>query len=159
MQFERNCNFLNSSSMMEVHMGITRDSGLGLLIGWATSNMFFSPFLGWNRTNSTITEATTGLLYQPRIMMDDDEFGAIGAMLDGRNRSTRSKSVSVPRLPPQIPHDLNRARTLAAAMGSRQLSDWATARPCQKLVGRFLSLPASCVLFNLQNFRIFLEHF
>jgi hypothetical protein len=28
-------------------------------------------FLGWSGTESTITGATTGLLYQPRMMIDD----------------------------------------------------------------------------------------
>jgi hypothetical protein len=31
--------------------------------------------------------------------------------------------------PPQIPHDLSRARTQAAAVGSRRLTGWAMARP------------------------------
>jgi pimeloyl-ACP methyl ester carboxylesterase len=34
-------------------------------------------FSGWSGTESTITEATTGLLYQPR-MMDDNECGTVG---------------------------------------------------------------------------------
>jgi hypothetical protein len=42
---------------------------------------FFLFFLGvGSGTESTITEATTGLLYQPRMMMDDDECGAVGGM-------------------------------------------------------------------------------
>jgi hypothetical protein len=45
------------------------------------------------------------------------------------NRSTRRKPAPVPLCPPQIPHDLTRARTRAAAGGSRQLTAWATARP------------------------------
>jgi hypothetical protein len=44
-----------------------------------THSCFFS--LVWSRTASTITEATTRLLYQPRIIMDDNECGAICAML------------------------------------------------------------------------------
>jgi hypothetical protein len=32
-------------------------------------------------TESTITEASSGLLYQPQIMMDGDECGAIGGMI------------------------------------------------------------------------------
>jgi hypothetical protein len=39
--------------------------------------------LGWSETESTFTVATTGLLYQPWIMMDDDECGAIGGILVG----------------------------------------------------------------------------
>jgi hypothetical protein len=37
--------------------------------------------LGRSGTEPTITEATVGLLYQPRIMMEDDECGAIGGMI------------------------------------------------------------------------------
>jgi hypothetical protein len=68
----------------------------------------------------------TGLFYQPRMI--DDESGAVGGMRIGRgNRSTRRKSASVPLYPPQIPHDLIWARTVAAAVGSRRLTTWATA--------------------------------
>jgi hypothetical protein len=50
---------------------------------------------------------------------DDDECGAVGGMLIGReNRSTRRKPAPVPLSPPQIPRDLTRARTRAAAVGS-----------------------------------------
>jgi hypothetical protein len=34
---------------------------------------------------STVTEATTGLLYEPRMMIKDDECGAIGGMLGREN--------------------------------------------------------------------------
>jgi hypothetical protein len=68
---------------------------------------------------STITEAATGLLYQPQMVMDDDEYGSIGGMLGRGNRSIRKKSTPVPLCEPQIPHDLTRARTRAIAVGSR----------------------------------------
>jgi hypothetical protein len=75
-----------------------------------------------------------GLLYQPQ-MTDDDDCGAIGGMRTGRvNRSTRRKPAPVPLRPPQIPHDLTRARTEAAAVGSRRLTAWAMARPLWNLV-------------------------
>jgi hypothetical protein len=68
-----------------------------------------------------------GLLCQP-LMIDD--CGAVGGMRIGRgNRSTMRKLAAVPLCPPQIPHDLNRARTRAAAVGSRRLIAWANARP------------------------------
>jgi hypothetical protein len=38
--------------------------------------------LGWSETESTITEATTGLLYRPQMMIDD-ECGAVGGCLAG----------------------------------------------------------------------------
>jgi hypothetical protein len=60
-----------------------------------------------------------GLLYQTRML---DDCGAIGGMRIGRrNRSTQRKYVPVPR-PPQIPHDLTRAQTRAATVGSRRLT-------------------------------------
>jgi hypothetical protein len=45
------------------------------------------------------------------------------------NRSTRRKPASVPLYPPQIPHDLTRAQTGAAEVGSRRITAWAAARP------------------------------
>jgi hypothetical protein len=42
---------------------------------------FFPSFLGWSGTESTNIEATTGLLYQPPMIMDDNECGVIGGMV------------------------------------------------------------------------------
>jgi hypothetical protein len=56
------------------------------------------------------------LLYQPR-MMDDNECGTVGVMIDKGNRSTNRKPAAVPLCPPQIPHDL----TPAAAVGRQRL--------------------------------------
>jgi hypothetical protein len=70
-----------------------------------------------------------GLLYQPRVIVDD-ECGAIGGMRIGRgNRSTRRKLVSVPLCPPLIPHDLSWARTRTATVGSLRLTASAMAWP------------------------------
>jgi hypothetical protein len=44
-------------------------------------------------------------------------------------RSTRWKPAPAPLCRPQIPHDLTRARTWAAAVGSRRLTACAMARP------------------------------
>jgi hypothetical protein len=49
-------------------------------------------------------------------------------MLGKGNRSTRKIPSAVPLCPPQIPHDLTRARTWAAEVGSRRLSSWAMVR-------------------------------
>jgi hypothetical protein len=69
-----------------------------------------------------------GLLYQPR-MIDDDECRAVGGMRTGRgNRSTRRQPVPVPLCLPQIPHDLTWDRIRASAVGSRRLTTWAMAR-------------------------------
>jgi hypothetical protein len=74
------------------------------------------------------TAAIIGLLYQPQ-MTDDGDCGAISGMKIGKgNRSTRRKPVPAPLCPPQIPHDLTRARTRTAAVGSQRLTVWAVAR-------------------------------
>jgi hypothetical protein len=68
------------------------------------------------------TAATIGLLYQPR-MIDDGDCGAIGGIKTGRvNRSTRRNPSPVPLCPPQIPYELTRARTRAAAVGRQRLT-------------------------------------
>jgi hypothetical protein len=57
------------------------------------------------------TVATSGLLYKPQ-MIDEDDCGAIGGMKIGRgNRSTWRKPAPAPLCSPQIPHDQTRART------------------------------------------------
>jgi hypothetical protein len=42
--------------------------------------------------------------------MDDDECGATDGLIGRGNRSTRRKPAQIPFCPPQIPHDLTRAR-------------------------------------------------
>jgi hypothetical protein len=67
-------------------------------------------------------------------MIDDGHCGAIVGMRNDRgNRSTRRKPVPEPLCPPQILHDLTRARTRAAIVGSRRLTAWAMARPHSKV--------------------------
>jgi hypothetical protein len=74
------------------------------------------------------TSATVWLLYQTR-MIDDDECEAVGGMRIGRgNRSTQRKPAPAPLCPPQIPHNLTWARTRAATVGSRRLTAWAIAQ-------------------------------
>jgi hypothetical protein len=51
-------------------------------------------------------------------MVDDDECGAVGGMSGSGNQSTQTKPAPVPLCPPQIPHDLTWARTLAATVGT-----------------------------------------
>jgi hypothetical protein len=61
----------------------------------------------WGETESTWY---WGILYQPQMIDDDDDCGAIGGMRIGSgNRSTRRKPVPVPLCPPQIPYDLTSA--------------------------------------------------
>jgi hypothetical protein len=67
---------------------------------WSKSFFFFK-FCG----GTLGTAATTGLLYQPR-MIGDGDCGEIGGMRIGRgNRNTRRKPAPAPLCPPQIPHD------------------------------------------------------
>jgi hypothetical protein len=62
------------------------------------------------------TAATTGLLYQPR-MIGDGDCGEIGGMkIVKGNRSTRRKPAPVPSYPPQTPHAA-RTRTRGAEEG------------------------------------------
>jgi hypothetical protein len=78
--------------------------------------------LGGVRLSSLGTSATVGLLYQPR-MVDDEDYGAVGGMRIGKgNRSTRRKPAPVPLCPPQIPHDLTWGRIRGAAVGSQRLT-------------------------------------
>jgi hypothetical protein len=81
------------------------------------------------RLSSLGTAAIIGSLYQPQ-MIDDVDCGAIGGMKIGRgNWNTRRKPAPLSLCPPEIPHDLTRARTPAAAVGSDNLTAWAMARP------------------------------
>jgi hypothetical protein len=80
-------------------------------MGFQESLLTCPPSLsGWSRIEFSITEITTGLLYQLlMMMMKDDECGAADVMLARGNRSTKRKHVQMPLFPPQIPHDLTRA--------------------------------------------------
>jgi hypothetical protein len=55
--------------------------------------------------------------------MIDDECGTVDGMKIGWGiRSTRRKRIAVSLCPPQIPYDLNEARTRTAEVGNRRLS-------------------------------------
>jgi hypothetical protein len=93
------------------------------------TNKHFIINISWVRLSPLGTAAATGLLYLPR-MIDDGDCGATDGMKNGRgNRGTRRKPAPVPLCPPQIPHDLTRVRTRAAAAGSQRLTAWAMTRP------------------------------
>jgi hypothetical protein len=69
---------------------------------------------------SPLAKSTTNW---PTVPAPDDECGAVDGIRIGRgSRNTWRKPVPVPLCPPQIPHDLTWARTLAAAVGSRRLT-------------------------------------
>jgi hypothetical protein len=84
---------------------------------------FHGPFFyWWGGTKSLGTAATSGLLYKPQ-MIDEDDCGAIDGMKIGRgNRSTRRKPALAPLCPPQIPHDQTRLEPRAAAVGRQRLT-------------------------------------
>jgi hypothetical protein len=83
-----------------------------------------------------------GLLYQLR-MIDDDECGKVGGMRIGSgNRSTRRKLALMPLCPPQIKHGLTWARTGVAEMGRRRLTARAMVR--QHRLRNYLINEASC---------------
>jgi hypothetical protein len=79
---------------------------------------FLFSFLGWSGTESTFTDQPQAVVVMMMVMM----CGAIGGMLGRGNRNTRRKPAPVPLCPPQIPHDLTRARTRDAAVESRRLT-------------------------------------
>jgi hypothetical protein len=84
--------------------------------------------MGWDWVH-LVLRPLFGLLYQPQMIDDDDCRAVDGVRISRGDRSTRRKPAPVPLCPPQIPHDLIRARTLAAAVRSRRLTAWAMARP------------------------------
>jgi hypothetical protein len=105
-----------------------------LLLAWLrhlpyiVRNFFKFLWVGWGWVH-LVDRPLLGLSYQPRTIDDDDECGAVGRMRIGRgNRSTRRKPAAVPLRPPQIRHEVTWARARAAAVESRRLIAWATAR-------------------------------
>jgi hypothetical protein len=102
--------------------------GQGICCFFVLVYILFCNSLGWSGTESTLTDATTNLLCQPRMMMDDER-GAVNGILGIGNRNTRRKPALVPISPPQIPHYLTRVRRRTAAVGIRELRAWAMARP------------------------------
>jgi hypothetical protein len=94
--------------------------------GYCGIGAFFSSSCGWVRQVDLVLRPLTDY----RTRMIDDECGAVDGMRTGRgDRSSRGKPAPILLCPPQIPHDLTWARTLAGAVGSRRLTAWAMARP------------------------------
>jgi hypothetical protein len=81
----------------------------------------------------------------------------VGGMVGRGNRSTRSKPASVPFCPPQIPHGLTRARTLASAVESQRLTAWAMARPFIMRVAS-VSVIFFCYNYSIPWSRVFPSH-
>jgi hypothetical protein len=125
-----------------------------------TTTFFFNLYGG-----TLGTAATTGLLYQPR-MIGDGVCGEIGGMKIGRgNRSTRRKPVQCHFV--HHKSHMTRFWTRAAAVGSRRLTAWAMARPFNLSLNRwpshlletssltavfiFLQISPVCCIFLLTN--------
>jgi hypothetical protein len=111
--YRRHCDVVKHRSLM---------STLNHTYLWTSRNRDSSVSWGGVRLSPLGTPTTIGLLYQPR-MIDDDEYGAVGGMRIGRgNRSPRRKPAPVPGCPPQVLHDLALVRNRAVAVGSRRLT-------------------------------------
>jgi hypothetical protein len=75
-------------------------------------------FIVLGGSKSLGTAVTSGLLYKPQII-DEDDCGAIGGIKIVRgNRSTRRKPAQAPLCPSQIP----REQTQTTAVGSQRLT-------------------------------------
>jgi hypothetical protein len=112
----------------------------------------FCSFLGWGETDKVhlVRRPVIGLLYQPR-MIHDDECGAAGGMRIGRgNQSTRRKPDPMPLCPPQIPHDLTYSQTRVAALGSRGVTAWTMARHTFYLLNLQKLFEMRSFMFNAQ---------
>jgi hypothetical protein len=62
-------------------------------------------------------------------MMGNNECETVGGMIIRKNQNTRRKPAPVPLCLPQLPSDLIRSRTLAAAVGRQRLIALAMVRP------------------------------
>jgi hypothetical protein len=83
------CRFRVFEDAVRERTGIGGSKGKQVTRGWR--KFFFLVSLGGVRLSPLGTSATVGLLYQP-LMIDDDNYGAVGGMRIGRgNRSTRRK--------------------------------------------------------------------
>jgi hypothetical protein len=87
-------------------------------------------FLGWSRTESTITETTKWPIV-PAAVEDGWWWCVWSSPVDWLARETEALGENPMSLfPPQIPHDLTRA----FAVGRRRLTAWATARPSDEFI-------------------------
>jgi hypothetical protein len=120
---ERGGHALFSYTYPSVMIGTTENISHGTAKMYRSNIMHYFDFflMGWDWVH-LVQRPLFGQLYQPRTI-DDYDCGAIDGMRICRgNRSTRIKPAPVPLCPPQIPHDLTRARTRVAAVGSRRLT-------------------------------------
>jgi hypothetical protein len=71
-------------------------------------SFLFHFFWGGVEPSPLLLRPILGPLYQPLMIIDDDECGAIGEMLGTENRSTRTKPALVSLCSSQIPYNLAR---------------------------------------------------
>jgi hypothetical protein len=118
--FQKGRSCIREFSYEEIKMG---------QISVSSDLVYFFFLIEWDWQLSPLdTSATDSPLYRPR-MIKDKECGAIDGIRIGRgNRSTRREPASVPLCPPQIPHDLTRARTWAASVEIWRITAWTMAR-------------------------------
>jgi hypothetical protein len=87
------------------------------------------PFLNWYRGGGGGVQSGplgTAAINRPIVPAPGDyDDGEIGGMIGRGNRSTRREPAPVPLCPPETPHAAW-TRTRAAAVGSQQLTAWAT---------------------------------
>jgi hypothetical protein len=92
------------------------------ILGVRYSQLFFLLYFTGVGLSPLGTAATTGLLHQPQMIYYGDYEAVGGVKICRGNRSTRRKPAPATICPPQIPHDLTRARIRASAVGSQRLS-------------------------------------
>jgi hypothetical protein len=114
----------------------------GKVAHWLSDSAFFGSMLlfffyyWWGGTKSLGTAATSGLLYKPQ-MIGEDDCGAIGGIKIGRgNRSTRRKSAPAPIVHHKSHMTRPGLEPRTAAVGSQRLTAWSMARleVCWKLL-------------------------
>jgi hypothetical protein len=87
-----------------------------------TESFFFFIYWAGQEQNLLLLRPLIGLLYQPWIMDGGDDCAAVGRMNDWQGKlKYLAKPAPVLRCLSQIPHDLTRAHTWAAVVGSRRL--------------------------------------
>jgi hypothetical protein len=88
--------------------------------------------IGWDYVSEL--RPPKGVLFFPQMIY---EYGALVEWYwQGKPEKRGEKPVPVPLCPPQISRGLSRARTRASAVGGRQQTVWAMARPEILLLGK-----------------------
>jgi hypothetical protein len=105
------------------------------LIAWHSPQSFFFSFVGWVETVHLERRPLLGLLYQPRMIVDD-KCGVVCAIIYSGNKIIQRKPAPVKLCPPEITRDRTRARTWMAQMEGLRLISWTKTRPYEPLIWR-----------------------